>query len=87
MLLQMRSTYWKSDRSLSVAGYARKKECLFADRETTMEELDFSEEACIERYVTFAYFEEDTEDYINIELKLSTSTTQVDGYPWEYCLL
>lgn len=32
-----------------------------------MEELDFSEEACIERYVNFAYFDEDAEDYLHIE--------------------
>ena len=32
-----------------------------------MEELDFSEEACIERYVSYAYFEEDVEDSLRIE--------------------
>lgn len=32
-----------------------------------MEELDFSEEACIERYVTYAYFDEDAEDSLHIE--------------------
>lgn len=32
-----------------------------------MEELDFSEEACIERYVTFACFDEDTETMIHID--------------------
>lgn len=31
-----------------------------------MEELDFSEEACIERYVNFAYFDEDVEECICI---------------------
>lgn len=32
-----------------------------------MEELDFSEEACIERYVTYAYFDEDAEGSLHIE--------------------
>jgi hypothetical protein len=32
-----------------------------------MEELDFSEEACIERFVNFTYFEEDTEDALHID--------------------
>ncbi|MBI5847189.1 MAG: hypothetical protein HZB31_04445 [Nitrospirae bacterium] len=32
-----------------------------------MEELDFSEEACIERYVSYAYFNEDVEDHLHIE--------------------
>jgi hypothetical protein len=32
-----------------------------------MEELDCSEEACIERYVTYAYFDEDAEDSLHIE--------------------
>ena len=32
-----------------------------------MEELDFSEEACIERYVTYAFFDEDATDSLHIE--------------------
>ena len=32
-----------------------------------MNVLDFSEEACIKRYVTNAYFEEDTEDALHVE--------------------
>jgi hypothetical protein len=52
-----------------------------------VEELDFSEKACIKRYVTFAYFDEDTAAYLNIELNLSTSTAPIDGYPCEYCFL
>ena len=32
-----------------------------------MEELDFSEEACIKRYVMFPYFDDDCENSVRIE--------------------
>ena len=67
MLLQTRLTYWKLYLSLSDAGYARKKASFYAEQEVIVDELDFSEEACIQRYVTFAHFDENTEDFLHIE--------------------
>lgn len=32
-----------------------------------MDQLNFSEEACIQRYVTFTHFDENGKDYLHIE--------------------